>query len=211
MQRGCLITIEGIEGAGKSTHIETIDAALRKRGIATVVTREPGGTALGEKLRDLLLANEDFKISAESELLMMFAARSEHITTVVRPALEDGRWVISDRFTDASYAYQGGGRRCSQTLLDTLNRFICSDIQPDLTFLLDISPSEAENRIINRGSKKDRFESEEPEFFERVRRAYLTLANENPTRWRIISANQEINQIKTIIINQLKTFLESKN
>ena len=208
MKNGRLITVEGIEGAGKSTHIESICEALRAREINVVATREPGGTPVGEKLRDLLLSDRCGKITAEAELLLMFAARAEHIATVVRPALAAGTWVVSDRFTDASYAYQGGGRGCSRELLDALSDAVCGDIRPDLTFLLDLKPEEAGERVVARGAAKDRFETESGEFFSRVRDAYLALAAADPARWRVIPAQHEMAQVKTLIIQALETLLE---
>ncbi len=207
-RRGRLITVEGIEGAGKSTHIEAVCETLRARGIAVVATREPGGTPLGERLRDLLLADAGDGITAEAELLMMFAARAEHIEKVVRPALQAGRWVISDRFSDASYAYQGGGRGCDRILLDALDRGICGNVHPDLTFLLDIAPDKAAARVAARGAR-DRFENENLEFFTRVRQAYLARAQEETARWRVISAQADVAQVRAAIIAELQAFLDS--
>ncbi len=208
-RRGRLLTIEGIEGAGKSTHVEAVCAALRERGLAVVATREPGGTPLGERLRDLLLSSANGAITADTELLMLFAARAAHVATVVRPALEAGRWVVSDRFTDASYAYQGGGRGCDRELLDMLKRAVCRDTQPDLTFLLDVAPEQAIARVEARGAR-DRFEAESLGFFNRVRDAYLALAAEDPARWRVISAQGAIEQVEAAVIAALAAFLASE-
>ena len=208
-KRGRLVTIEGIEGVGKSTHIKTICEVLRRHGIDVVATREPGGTLLGEELRRLLLSEQCAGLVAEAELLMMFAARAEHIVTVVRPALDAGQWVVSDRFTDASYAYQGGGRGCSRALLDALRQSLCAEVHPDLTFLLDLEPDQAHVRVETRGNNKDRFEAESREFFTRVREAYLVLSKEDPRRWRVIPAQQSIEQIKAAIVRELENLLET--
>ena len=208
VRRGRLITLEGIEGAGKSTHAETVCAALRDRGLTVVAAHEPGGTALGGKLRELLLSKANADVTAEAELLLMFAARAELIRRVVRPALEQGHWVVSDRFTDASYAYQGGGRGCARETLDALSRIVCRETRPDLTFLLDITPKEGAARVGKRG-EKDRFETEGADFFERVRKAYLTLAAAEPQRWRVIAAGQELEQVKAEVVSELDAFLET--
>ena len=208
-QRGHLITLEGIEGAGKSTHVEAICAVLRKRGLTVLATREPGGTELGEKLRELLLENRTGVPAANTEALMMFAARAAHISEVVSPALDAGVWVVSDRFTDSSYAYQGGARGCERELLDMLKQAVCRDINPDLTLLLDISPAQAITRVQTRGAK-DRFESENLEFFTRVRDAYLMLAAEEPARWRIIPAKQEVGQVEAVILRKIETYFLSQ-
>ena len=206
MQRGCLITLEGVEGAGKTTHIEAIRSTLISFGIETVVTREPGGTRLGEQLRDLLLARESV-IGAEAELLMLFAARSEHIREVVRPALDKGQWVVSDRFTDSSYAYQGNGRNCEPQLLDTLRATVCRDIRPDLTILLDVKPEVAKERIALR-REKDRFDSETDAFFKSVRRAYLSMAEAEPSRWRVVCANRKPGEVQADVILHINELLD---
>lgn len=208
VRRGRLITLEGIEGAGKSTHAGTVRAALRDRGLPVVAVHEPGGTALGDKLRELLLAKTDAGVTTEAELLLLFAARAELIQRVVRPALEKGQWVVSDRFTDASYAYQGGGRGCARETLDALKQAVCGEIQPDLTFLLDVAPEEGAARVGKRG-EKDRFEAESAGFFERVRRAYLALAAAEPRRWRIIAAGREVRQVEVEVLRELDAFVEA--
>ena len=208
MQRGCLITLEGIEGAGKTTHIGAIGSTLRSWGIEAVITREPGGTKLGERLRDFLLAKESI-IGAEAELLMLFAARSELIRDVVCPALDKGQWVISDRFTDSSYAYQGGGRNCELQLLDALNATICKDIYPDLTILFDVKPEVARARIVSRG-EKDRFDFETDTFFESVQRTYLAMAEADPSRWRIICANRKASEVQADVVSCINEFMNRR-
>ena len=205
-RRGRLVTVEGIEGAGKSTHVKTICSTLNARGIENVATREPGGTPVGERLRDLLLSAEIGDVGADAELLLMFAARAEHVMNVVRPALEMGRWVVSDRFADASYAYQGGGRGCDPARLVTLDRLVCAEIRPDLTFLLDIPPEQAAARVADRG-EKDRFESESTDFFEQVREAYLARAREDAGRWRVINAGRGLAQVQAEIRREVEAFV----
>lgn len=172
-QRGQFITFEGIDGAGKSTHIEHVIALLRGRGIAVRATREPGGTPLGEKLRELLL-NEPMHL--ETEALLMFAARREHLAEVIEPALARGEWVVCDRFSDATYAYQGGGRGLDKAKFAVLENWVHGHLQPDLTFLFDLAPAVAGERISAQGRQLDRFEQEQRDFHERVRAAYLERA-----------------------------------
>ncbi|PJC02725.1 MAG: dTMP kinase, partial [Gallionellales bacterium CG_4_9_14_0_8_um_filter_59_50] len=169
MNKAKFITFEGVDGAGKSTHLAWFTDALRQRGIDLVLTREPGGTPLGEKLREILLHEP---MHAETEAMLMFAARREHLEQVIRPAMEQGTWVVSDRFSDASFAYQGGGRGVSIAKLEQLERWVQDDLQPDLTLLFDIPIEVARQRLASNASL-DRFELEQGEFFERVRQAYL--------------------------------------
>lgn len=171
MSKGRFITFEGIDGAGKSTHLAWAAEHLRDRGVPLVVTREPGGTALGESLRELLL-NSRHEIHPETEALMMFAARRQHIADVIGPALQRGQWVLCDRFTDASFAYQGGGRGVREEALLALERIVHPALQPDLTVLFDVSTEIAQARVA-RIKSPDRFEREDAEFFTRVREAYL--------------------------------------
>lgn len=184
--RGKFITLEGIDGAGKSTHIEYLAECIRKRGRAVTVTREPGGTELGEKLRELLL-NRD--MHADTELMLMFAARCEHLKRRILPALASGGWVLCDRFSDASYAYQGGGRGIPADRLVILERWVQDDFQPDLTLLFDLEPQAA---LVRRSAQRDadRFEAQELAFFTRVRDAYLKRAAAEPARFRIIDSGQ---------------------
>lgn len=189
---GRFITFEGIDGAGKSTHIQFVSELLRKNGHQIVVTREPGGTALGEKLRELLLHE---KMNLETETLLMFAARREHIAEVIEPALKRGDWVISDRFTDASFAYQGGGRGLDLEKIRRLENWVHPHLQPDLTFLFDVPPEIAQKRLES-ARLPDKFEQEKTDFFNRVRDEYLRRAKEFPDRFRIIDGSHTIDAIR---------------
>ena len=186
------ITFEGVDGAGKSTHLAWFADALRQRGPDVVVTREPGGTPLGEQLREILL-NQPMNIGTEA--LLMFAARLEHIEQVIKPALRAGKWVVSDRFSDASFAYQGGGRGLDWDKLSLLERWVHPDLQPDLTLFFDVPVEIARQRLTNNASL-DRFEQEQADFFERVRAGYHRRVNQNPQRYVVIDAAQTINEIK---------------
>jgi len=192
MNEAKFITFEGVDGAGKSTHLAWFTDALRQRGIDLVLTREPGGTPLGEKLREILLHEP---MHAETEAMLMFAARREHLEQVIRPALEQGTWVVSDRFSDASFAYQGGGRGVSIAKLEQLERWVQDDLQPDLTLLFDIPIEVARQRLASNASL-DRFELEQGEFFERVRQAYLARAAKMPQRFIVIEAEKSISEVK---------------
>lgn len=192
---GRFITFEGIDGAGKSTHIQYVTGLLREKGHHTVVTREPGGTALGEKLRELLLHD---RMNLETEALLMFAARREHIAEVIEPALKRGDWVISDRFTDASFAYQGGGRGLDLEKLRQLETWVHPHLQPDLTFLFDVAPEVAQKRL-EAARSPDKFEREKSEFFNRVRDEYLRRAKEFPKRFRVIDSSRSIGAIRETI------------
>ena len=189
------ITFEGVDGAGKSTHLSWFSDALRQRGIDVLLTREPGGTQLGEQLRGILL-NQAMNI--ETEALLMFAARMEHIESVIKPALRENKWVISDRFSDASFAYQGGGRGLSWDKLKQLEQWVHSDIQPDLTLFFDLPVEIARQRLANNQSL-DRFEQEHDDFFERVRSGYHRRVQENPQRYIVIDASQTITNIKSVL------------
>lgn len=184
--RGRFITFEGIDGAGKSTQIEVVAHALRNRGIDFVITREPGGTPLGESLRSLIL-HEAMGVAAET--LLLFAARAEHLQRVIRPALAAGSWILCDRFTDATYAYQAGGRGMPVEGIAQLEHWVHADLQPDLTLLLDVPPEIAAERLA-RARHADRFEAEQVEFFAAVRRAYLARAAAHPQRFIVIDATQ---------------------
>src|SRR5258705_1221349 len=191
---GKFITLEGIDGAGKSTHLAWLAAFIQDRGIKAVVTREPGGTSLGEKLRALLLDNNE-AMHLETEALLMFAARREHLDKVIAPALARGEWVLSDRFTDATFAYQGSGRGLDWTRLRTLEQWVQGPLQPDLTLLFDVAPEVGRERA---GSIKtpDRFEQERNDFFQRVREGYLRRAHEDAPRVRVIDAGASIEHIQ---------------
>ena len=185
------ITIEGTEGAGKSTNIEFVCRYLKQNEISYCVTREPGGTPVAEKIREILLANHAEPIVPLSELLLIFAARAQHIERVIKPALARGEWVISDRFTDATYAYQGAGRDLGVSRVEVLEDFVQGSMRPDLTLFLDVPLQTGMARIIKRG-QLDRFEKEPKKFFERVRSAYLQRIAEHPQRYVHIDAAQAI-------------------
>ena len=201
MKRGLFITFEGIDGAGKSTHVAWSAQFLRERGIRLTLTREPGGTVLGEKLRELLLATEEH-IDAETEALLMFAARRQHLEEVIRPALARGDCVLCDRFTHASFAYQGGGRGVEKKKLATLERWVHPDLQPDLTVLFDVSAQLGRERVA-RIKSPDRFERESAEFFVRVRNAYLERMAESPHRIVRIDASRAIPDIRNELEEKL--------
>jgi len=196
--RGLFITIEGGEGVGKSTNIEFIKTLLKEQGIECIVTREPGGTPLAEEIREVLIANRDEKVTSETELLLMFAARAQHLHQKILPALENGTWVISDRFTDATYAYQSGGRGVSAEKVALLENFVQGDIRPDLTFLLDAPVEIGMERAKNRG-KLDRFEEEKLEFFNRVRNNYRERAKAEPNRFMVVDATQSLEDVQADI------------
>jgi dTMP kinase len=192
--RGFFVSFEGIDGAGKSTQIALAAEYLRSKQRNCVLTREPGGTALGEKLRSLLL-EANSPIHPETEALLMFAARRQHIEEVIRPALALGKWVLSDRFADASFAYQGGGRGVKEEMLRQLENLVCADLRPDLTLLFDLQPDLGRERVA-RGKSLDRFERENTDFFARVRQAYLKRAHAEPARIMIIDATRTVGQIQ---------------
>ena len=189
---GKFITVEGIEGAGKTTCMDTIKQLLTKNSIEFIATREPGGTPLAEKIRALLLDEEEDTPAPLTELLLMFASRAQHINEVIRPALSDGIWVLCDRFTDATYAYQGGGRGLKLDLISQLEQIAQDNLRPHLTLILDVSPELGMTRVRKRG-EFDRFEREKIEFFNNVRTAYLNLAEKDPNRYIIIDAARQKN------------------
>jgi len=190
---GKFITFEGIDGAGKSSHVEWLAERLRASGKTVRVTREPGGTVLGERLRELLL---NTPMHLETETLLMFAARREHLAQVIEPALERGEWVVCDRFTDATFAYQGGGRGLDRGKLLTLEHWVHGARQPDLTLLFDLPLAVARQRIALASRDLDRFEQERADFHERVRRVYLDRAQSHPDRFRVIDADQTLENIR---------------
>jgi dTMP kinase len=200
--RGRFVTVEGIEGVGKSTQAGLIARYLRDAGLRVVETREPGGTEVGEGIREILLRPAPTPMDAATELLLMFAARAEHIARVVAPALAGGAWVVCDRFTDASYAYQGGGRGISPARIAVLEEFVQGQLMPDLTILLDAPIDVALARTRGRG-RADRFELEGPGFFEAVRAAYLERARRDPKRIRVIDASLTMDEVAAAIRNQL--------
>ena len=203
MNRGKFITFEGIDGAGKSSHIAGVSELLARRGIQVISTREPGGTPLGEKLREILL-NDPMHL--ETETLLMFAARREHIAEVIEPALARGEWVVCDRFTDATYAYQGGGRGLDRHKFAELEHWVHGHLQPDLTLLFDLPFSVARERIALQTRVLDRFEQERADFHERVRQAYLERAAAAGQRIRVIDAGQTPEQIKTLLEELITTY-----
>ena len=206
MTRGKFITLEGGEGVGKTTNLNFIKDYLQQHSISVVVTREPGGTELAEKIRHLLLDKDSEAISEHAELLMIFAARAQHIKHVIEPALAKGAWVLCDRFTDATYAYQGGGRNMRVSTIEWLENLVQGNLRPDLTVLLDAPVEIGIERARERGAF-DRFESEKISFFEQVRRAYLLQAELHPERIKLIKANQSLADVQRSLIDVIGTFL----
>jgi len=194
VRRGGFISLEGVEGVGKSTNVAFTADVVRQAGYEVVTTREPGGTQLGERVREWILHGEHVRLSPEIETLLMFAARARHLDEVIRPALAAGRWVVCDRFTDATFAYQGGGRGASRALLEGLEAEIQKGLEPDLTLLLDAPLDVGASRIGAR--TPDHFEREQRPFFERVRAAYLSLAAQHPERIKIVDAAQPLPQVQ---------------
>ena len=203
MIQGKFITIEGSEGAGKSTNIRFVQDYLSSKDIEFISTREPGGTEISEKIRDLLLDKSNTSLCDDAELLLMFAARAQHLNELIIPALESGKWVISDRFTDASYAYQGGGRGLSWEKITQLEQWVQGSLRPDATILLDIPVDIGMERVRERG-ETDRFEQEQLSFFSRIRDAYLRLAKENPERFHIVDTRPAIEEVH----KQMRTVME---
>lgn len=195
MTRGKFLTLEGVDGAGKSTHVQWLVDSLRQKGLEVLSTREPGGTAIGEKLRELLLHEP---MHLECETLLMFAARAEHLRTVIEPALAKGTWVVCDRFTDATFAYQGGGRELGYERISILEQWVHADLQPDRTWLFDVPLSVARERL-NRTREQDRFEKEADAFFQRTRDVYLMRAQQFPGRIMTVDSTQSIEQIRTAL------------
>lgn len=210
MSKARFISVEGIEGVGKSTHLAFIHDYLTSRQIDVLMTREPGGTPAAERIREVLLDPKGEAVSPEAELLLMFAARALHVKNVIQPALQAGRWVVSDRFVDASYAYQGGGRGIPGRRIAGLDQWVLKKLKPDLTILLDAPVAVGLARMNNRG-KPDRFEREQAAFFQRVRNAYLRRAKREPRRIRVVSADGGLQQvqaeIKRLLDAQLKRWL----
>lgn len=209
MSRGKLITLEGGEGVGKTTNLNFIKNYLAEHRIPVLLTREPGGTQLAEKIRGLLLSHDEEAITEQAELLLMFAARSQHISNVILPALSEGTWVVSDRFTDATYAYQGGGRNMSISAIRWLECFVQTGLEPELTLLLD-APVETGLRRARQRAELDRFESESLSFLERVRRSYLLQAELNPERIKVINANRPLFDVQNTIIDVLQPLIANE-
>lgn len=210
MMPGRFITLEGIEGAGKSTIARHILESLRARKVPALLTREPGGTPLAERVRELVLMSDGEAIPAAAETLLMFAARSIHLTNLIRPALARGEWVVCDRFTDATRAYQGGGRGLEPASIEALATLVHADLSPDLTLLLDVPVAVGLARAQARRGQTDRFEQERGPFFERVRAAYLALAHADAQRFRIIDAGRELPQVQAAVSEALETLWQKK-
>ncbi|KGM06347.1 Thymidylate kinase [Methylophaga thiooxydans] len=204
---GKFISIEGIEGAGKSTQMRFIQSFLEHQGKTVIVTREPGGTVLGEQIRELLLTPRDEGMSHDAELLLMFAARAEHLEQVIKPALSRGDWVLSDRFVDATFAYQGGGRGIDIKRIESISDWTLQSIHTDLTLLFDLPVSVGQERVIKRSQDKDRFEQEKGAFFEKIRQCYLQRATHEPDRIKKIDASQTIENIQHQVTTALMALL----
>ena len=204
---GLFITLEGPEGAGKSTNRDYLAECLRASGVDVLLTREPGGTPLAERIRELLLTPSEEAMSADTELLLMFAARAQHLDAVILPALNQGKVVLCDRFTDATYAYQGGGRGLSAKRIGILEDFVQGELRPDLTLVFDLPVEIGLSRAAARG-RLDRFEQEGQEFFQAVRRTYLQRAEAAPSRYRVIDAGQTLAQVQQALDQLLPEVLE---
>lgn len=204
------ITLEGGEGAGKSTCIKVIADYFRERQLPLLVTREPGGTPLAEEIRALLLQRREEPVAPDAELLLMFAARAQHVQQAILPALARGEWVLCDRFTDATYAYQGGGRGHSLQSITALEQMVQGDLRPELTLLLDLPVAQGLARADARAAR-DRFESEREEFFERVRAAYRARAAAEPERFRVVDASRPLDEVVAAVRAELDRWLESRH
>lgn len=209
--RGRFITFEGVEGVGKSTQITHAAEYLRGRGVEPLVTREPGGTPLAEKLRALVLEPQHAPVGAIEELLIMFAARASHVADVIRPALRRGRWVLCDRFTDATEAYQGGGRGVNRVHLRQLSRMAHPRLSPDLTFIFDAPAAIASARVTGRGTGHDRIEAEDGDFFGRVRNAYLAIAAREPGRVRVVDATRPPDEVAECVARAIDVLLDGRS
>ncbi len=207
MSAGRFITLEGVEGAGKSTVARFAQEWLSTHGVQAVLTREPGGTPLAERVRDIVLQPGAEAIPPEAEMLLMFAARAIHLASLIRPALARGEWVICDRFTDATRAYQGGGRGVPDSVIDHLAKLVHGDLWPDRTVLLDLPVREGLERARGRGGAADRFEQEREPFFDRVRQAYRLLAEREPTRIRIVDASRPLRAVQSDVAAVLDELL----
>jgi len=206
MKEGKFITLEGGEGVGKSTNLNFVKLLLESRGLTVVTTREPGGTVLAENIRGILLENQQETVSETAELLMMFAARAQHILHVIKPALEKGHWVLCDRFTDSTYAYQGGGRGIDVSMIEWLENNVQQGIKPDLTLLLD-APIAIGMERANKRAALDRFELEKQQFFEKVRATFLQRAKNNPQDIKTINAAQSLDKVQQEIALVVKALL----
>ena len=200
---GKFISVDGIEGAGKSTHLPALADHLEANGLPCVLTREPGGTPLGERVREVLLSDTLAPASLEAELLLMFAARAEHVETVIRPALGQASWVLTDRFLDASFAYQGCGWELGVERVATLADWLLPDLRPDLVIVLDVPVDEALERV-RRRSRQDRYEKQDAAFFQRVRQYYLDQAAAVPERYRVIDAQRPVAEVRAEVLEALQ-------
>jgi len=201
------ISIEGIEGAGKSTQLAFIQRYLAENGKQLTVTREPGGTELGEQIRSLLLTPTESGMAIDTELLLMFSARAEHVSQIIKPALSRDEWVLSDRFTDATFAYQGGGRGIDQQRITELAQWTLNGLKPDLTLLFDLPVELGQQRVLSRNQGIDRFEQEKVDFFQKVRNCYLERAQQEPERIKVIDASQSIADIELQLTSILQPLL----
>jgi dTMP kinase len=207
--KGLFISIEGVEGVGKSTAIQFIQQQLDKHNISYVLTREPGGTKIAEAIRQILLNPSQEKMCVDTELLLMFAGRAQNVSQVIKPGLAAGKWVLCDRFTDASFAYQGGGRGIPEPRIAQLAEWVLEGLKPDLTFLLDAPVEVGFDRIKERGAH-DRIEQESLEFFKRIRQVYLKRANEDPKRFRIIQADISLFDVQHQLMDVLKPLIDDE-
>jgi dTMP kinase len=205
--QGYFITVDGIDGAGKSTQLDFMRDLLERAGKRVIQTREPGGVALGEKIRALLL-DQRAEMAADTELLLVFAARAEHLERIIRPAIARGDWVLCDRFTDATYAYQGGGRGIPAQRIAILEEWVQAALRPDLTLLFDIPVEDGMRRAGRRGEQRNRFEIENLAFFEQVRNTYLQMAQLTPERYRVIDAGRTLEEVQADVAAILNTLLQ---
>lgn len=206
---GKFITLEGTEGAGKSTNLAYIADRLSEQGIEVITTREPGGTEISEAVRKILLNQQYEEMTPDTELLLMFAARNQHLQEKIVPALEAGKWVISDRFTDASYAYQGAARGIAYSRIQELEHWVQQGFYPNMTFVFDLTIEEGMKRVRSRGGETDRFEQEQQAFFEKVRSAYLNRAKQAPNRYAVLDASQSLENVQKQIDQVLETLCRS--
>lgn len=210
---GKFITLEGGEGVGKSTNLAVIESFLEDNRVEYIVTREPGGTHLAEKIRDFILDDHDERMDAATELLLVFAARAQHLSTKIKPAIAAGKWVLCDRFTDATYAYQGAGRELGSGIISALEDLVQGELRPDLTVILDLDPETGLSRASQRGAL-DRIEQEKIDFFHRVRSCYLEIASANPHRCALIDASKSLDEVRDQLLEaldqRLRVFLDER-
>ncbi len=211
MYEGLFITVEGLDGAGKTTHIPFLEQLLSEAGLDTIVTREPGGTRLGEALREILLYRPDHAVCGDTEMLLMFAARIEHLEQVILPAVRLGKCVLCDRFTDATYAYQGGGRGVDRNRIAMLEEWVQNGYQPNLTLVFDVSVETGLNRARDRKERPDRFEQESRAFRQSVRRAYGERAQRYPERIKLVDSSRSIRETREILAQHVESILQSRS